>query len=73
MEWATPGNFELFQAKIFPVVDYLISQPDHANHAFTKHWLQLNKLLTFRGWQTSAGESYKSFWVSRLCLISVIS
>ena len=43
MERATPGKFELFQVKIFPVVDYLISQPDHANHAFTKRWLQLKR------------------------------
>ena len=43
MERATPGKFELFQIKIFPVIDYLVAQPDHANHVFTKRWLQLKR------------------------------
>lgn len=43
METATPGKFDGFQAKIFPVIEYLTAKPEHANHAFTKRWLSLKR------------------------------
>jgi hypothetical protein len=43
METATPGKFDVFQAKIFPVIEYLTSKPEHVNHSFTKRWLILKR------------------------------
>ena len=41
MKTATPGKFQDFQTKIFPIVEHLTSKPEHANHAFTKKWMAL--------------------------------
>jgi hypothetical protein len=43
METATPGKFDLFQAKIFPVIEYLTAKPENTNHAFTKRWMILKR------------------------------
>jgi hypothetical protein len=43
METATPGKFPQFQNNFFPVVEYLISKPEHANHSFTKKWMALKR------------------------------
>jgi hypothetical protein len=43
METATPGKFDLFQAKVFPVIEYLTTKPENANHAFTKRWTILKR------------------------------
>ena len=43
METATPGKFQDFQEKIFPIVEYLTSKPEHVNHSFSKKWMVLKR------------------------------
>jgi len=43
METATPGKFDVFQTKIFPIIEYLTAKPEHANHVFTKRWMKLKR------------------------------
>ena len=44
METATPGKFDNFQPKIFPILDSLTAKPEYANHAFTKRWMALKRI-----------------------------
>jgi hypothetical protein len=43
METATPGKFPQFHKKIYPIVEYLTSKPEYANHVFTKKWTALKR------------------------------
>jgi hypothetical protein len=43
METVTPGKFSKFQHKIFPIVEVLVSKPEHAANAFTKKWNNLKR------------------------------
>ena len=44
METATPGKFDVFQPKIFPILDSLTAKPEYATHAFTKRWMALKRI-----------------------------
>ena len=43
METATPGKFSIFQGKIFPIIEFLTSKPEHVSHAFVKKWTALKR------------------------------
>jgi hypothetical protein len=47
METVTPGKFEPFQAAIFPIVNKIVSQPEYANHSFTKRWKSLKGIPSY--------------------------
>ena len=43
MKTATPGKFDVFQWKIFPVIATLTAKPEHSNHPFTEKWVTLRR------------------------------